>query len=221
MWDLPRSGIKPLFLALRGGLFTTEPPGKPRICSVAGQTPLPSASLLWWPTPPAWHFCPVQPVSSRLLAHLILVCHALQPGRSMVMGPDRSQLWPESSAGPYPQCGADERSRVSDQAILDGMVGQLFWSVRWSEISLDFIPGTESWLSQVVSGCLWNWFYCHQRKQRPQVDSLETELFYLFQASHFATCLCMYCRARFWDLPPTCYLKFWNQRAVSWELEIL
>ena len=31
MWDLPRSGIKPLFLALRGGLFTTEPPGKPNI----------------------------------------------------------------------------------------------------------------------------------------------------------------------------------------------
>ena len=66
------------------------------------------------------------------------------------MGPDRSQLWPESSAGPYPQCGADERSRVSDQAILDGMVGQFFWSVRWSEISLDFIVNREL----VISSCL-------------------------------------------------------------------
>ena len=31
MWDLLGSGIKPLFLALGGGLFTTEPPGKPNI----------------------------------------------------------------------------------------------------------------------------------------------------------------------------------------------
>ena len=29
MWDLPRSGIKPLFPALAGRFFTTEPPGKP------------------------------------------------------------------------------------------------------------------------------------------------------------------------------------------------
>ena len=71
-----------------------KPPGKPKISSAAGQIPLPPASLLWWSTHPAWHFCPIQPVSSRLLAHPILVCHALQPGRSMVMGPGRSQLWP-------------------------------------------------------------------------------------------------------------------------------
>ena len=29
MWDLPRSGFKPMSLALAGGFFTTEPPGKP------------------------------------------------------------------------------------------------------------------------------------------------------------------------------------------------
>ena len=29
MWDLPGSGIKPVSPALAGGLFTTEPPGKP------------------------------------------------------------------------------------------------------------------------------------------------------------------------------------------------
>ena len=28
MWDLPKSGIKPLSPALVGGFFTTEPPGK-------------------------------------------------------------------------------------------------------------------------------------------------------------------------------------------------
>ena len=30
MWDLPRLGIEPMSPALAGGLFTTEPPGKPR-----------------------------------------------------------------------------------------------------------------------------------------------------------------------------------------------
>ena len=29
MWDLLRPGIKPVSPALAGGLFTTEPPGKP------------------------------------------------------------------------------------------------------------------------------------------------------------------------------------------------
>ena len=29
MWDLPRSGIEPESTAWPGGLFTTEPPGKP------------------------------------------------------------------------------------------------------------------------------------------------------------------------------------------------
>ena len=29
MWDLPRPGLEPLSLALTGGFFTTEPPGKP------------------------------------------------------------------------------------------------------------------------------------------------------------------------------------------------
>ena len=29
MWDLPRPGIKPVFLALVGGFLTTAPPGKP------------------------------------------------------------------------------------------------------------------------------------------------------------------------------------------------
>ena len=29
-WDLPRSGIELMSPALAGGLFTTEPPGKPR-----------------------------------------------------------------------------------------------------------------------------------------------------------------------------------------------
>ena len=28
MWDIPGSGIEPLSLALAGGFFTTEPPGK-------------------------------------------------------------------------------------------------------------------------------------------------------------------------------------------------
>ena len=31
MWDLPRWGIKPVSPALAGGVFTTEPPGKPQI----------------------------------------------------------------------------------------------------------------------------------------------------------------------------------------------
>ena len=29
MWDLPGSGIEPMSPVLAGGLFTTEPPGKP------------------------------------------------------------------------------------------------------------------------------------------------------------------------------------------------
>ena len=29
MWDLPGPGIEPVPLALAGGFFTTEPPGKP------------------------------------------------------------------------------------------------------------------------------------------------------------------------------------------------
>ena len=31
MWDLPRSGIEPVFPALAGGFFTTEPPGKHKV----------------------------------------------------------------------------------------------------------------------------------------------------------------------------------------------
>ena len=30
MWDLPGPGIKPVYPALAGGFFTTEPPGKPK-----------------------------------------------------------------------------------------------------------------------------------------------------------------------------------------------
>ena len=29
VWDVPRSGTEPVFPALVGGFFTTEPPGKP------------------------------------------------------------------------------------------------------------------------------------------------------------------------------------------------
>ena len=29
MWDLPESGTEPMSLALAGGLFTTQPAGKP------------------------------------------------------------------------------------------------------------------------------------------------------------------------------------------------
>ena len=29
LWILPRTGIKPVSLVLTGGIFTTEPPGKP------------------------------------------------------------------------------------------------------------------------------------------------------------------------------------------------
>ena len=32
MWDLPDLGIEPVFLALTGKFFTTEPPGKPPLC---------------------------------------------------------------------------------------------------------------------------------------------------------------------------------------------
>ena len=31
MWDLPGSGIRSVSLTLAGGVFTTEPPGKPLI----------------------------------------------------------------------------------------------------------------------------------------------------------------------------------------------
>ena len=31
VWDLPRSGVEPIFPALAGGFFTTEPPGKPHL----------------------------------------------------------------------------------------------------------------------------------------------------------------------------------------------
>ena len=32
MWALPGAGIKPMFLSLAGGFFTTEPLGKPQSC---------------------------------------------------------------------------------------------------------------------------------------------------------------------------------------------
>ena len=35
MWDLPRSGIEPMLLALAGGCFTTELPGKPPSSSLS------------------------------------------------------------------------------------------------------------------------------------------------------------------------------------------
>ena len=34
-WDLPDPGIEPMFPALAGGFFTTEPPGKPHIGDVS------------------------------------------------------------------------------------------------------------------------------------------------------------------------------------------
>ena len=42
MWDLPGPGIEPMFPALAGGFFTTEPPGKPpELTFINYQTPLP------------------------------------------------------------------------------------------------------------------------------------------------------------------------------------
>ena len=32
MWDIPRSGTEPMSPALAGESFTTEPPGKPKLC---------------------------------------------------------------------------------------------------------------------------------------------------------------------------------------------
>ena len=36
--DLPDPGIKPGSLALAGGFFTTDPPGKPMVCGIYKQT---------------------------------------------------------------------------------------------------------------------------------------------------------------------------------------
>ena len=42
MWDLPRSGIKPLSPALAGRFLPTEPPGKPLNTTYGRDCPLPS-----------------------------------------------------------------------------------------------------------------------------------------------------------------------------------
>ena len=36
MWDLPISGIEPMFSVLAGGFFTTEPPGNPTSITLDG-----------------------------------------------------------------------------------------------------------------------------------------------------------------------------------------
>ena len=61
MWNLPRSGIKPLSSALAGGLFTTEPPGNramtpatavPFLSLIPSRTSLPESSSPGSPGPP-------------------------------------------------------------------------------------------------------------------------------------------------------------------------
>ena len=44
MWDLPGSGIEPLSLALAGGFFTTEPPGKAYLLFLIGSNALSSVN---------------------------------------------------------------------------------------------------------------------------------------------------------------------------------
>ena len=39
-WDLPRSGIEPVFPDLAGGFFSTEPPGKPQSRTFLSETEL-------------------------------------------------------------------------------------------------------------------------------------------------------------------------------------
>ena len=46
VWDLPGSGIEPIFPALAGGFFTTEPSGKPRYNLFNKQTSLSSYQFL-------------------------------------------------------------------------------------------------------------------------------------------------------------------------------
>ena len=37
MWDLPGSGIEPVFSGLAGGFLTTRPPGKPELFAVLNE----------------------------------------------------------------------------------------------------------------------------------------------------------------------------------------
>ena len=46
LWDLPGPGIKPVFPALAGEFFTTEPAGKPKNTSISFQQPPKVASVL-------------------------------------------------------------------------------------------------------------------------------------------------------------------------------
>ena len=49
MWDLPRSGIEPVFPALAGGFLTTAPPGKSwKILLNSGLTTSRDSHSSWW-----------------------------------------------------------------------------------------------------------------------------------------------------------------------------
>ena len=103
------------------------------------------------------------------------------------------------------------------------MVGQLFWSTRCSKISLDFVVNRVLVISRCPRMPMMPQVLLPPDEAVPSSGQFQKPLFICCK-SHFATCLRTYCRAHFWDLPPTCYLKsalkFWNQRAASWELAI-
>lgn len=76
-------------------------------------------------------------------------------------------LTPERSAGPYPQMRL-QRGQKSERPdmVSECVVGQLYRPTGVAEISLELI----------VNRVPRNWFYCHRRKQRPQVDILTNHL---------------------------------------------
>ena len=91
MWNLPRSGIKPVSPALAGGFFTTEPPGKPAEMTFAFQKPILShITCLKWAHPlvetlsvicgsifSTSHSCDIH--SHLLLKQCVAEMHACQP----------------------------------------------------------------------------------------------------------------------------------------------
>ena len=76
MWDLPRSG-EAMPLALLGGFFTTEPPGKPPIYHIVQTSPSPV------PWGKACMFCILAIMKEEnqfsMVAHCAVLSHSVVP----------------------------------------------------------------------------------------------------------------------------------------------
>ena len=112
IWDLPRSGVKPVSPALTGRLFTTEPPGKP---SVQFSRSVVSDSL--WPHGLQHARLPVHyHLPEFAQTHVHWVSDAIQPSHPVISFSSCLQSFPASRSFPMSQFFTSDGQNIGASA---------------------------------------------------------------------------------------------------------